>query len=197
MFIETLVDHIVSEVNKKSQRKLVGLQLELSWCDRVSNSHNAPIGKRTNFTRDPGFPSGFPGWSGRAWARYLKDGDGFASDPFSGTGLHTGTGGFGSYNGPWESLAHSVFKNRSRLWPTVSKYSQVEPQIYSWDCRVFAEDFPEIHNEFTMDRSLEILEGTPRDHQPIYKHLWEDPAQKQRDLELLTFIKESQSEVCV
>lgn len=192
-FIEQLSHIIIDSVNSKSHRtnaKLVGFAIDCAWSDRVSNSHNAPFGERTNFTRDPKLPTGYPGWTGRVWVRYdHAERNGFGSDPLRGTGLHTGTGGFGSYDGLWKQLHSMIHNSRSRFWPDVNAYSKVEPQIYSWDCRIFAQDFPELYDVYAQRKMFCLLKGLPTDQRMSY--VWEDPATKKSDLKIMQMIKDA------
>lgn len=178
-FIQELTHIIIDRVNdnlKKDNNKVVGLQLVLSWYDRVSNSHSAPVGKPTNGGRLGFLPTGYPGWSGRVWIRYDKKcfkGWG-GSDPIRGTGLHTGTGGFGTYSGPWTKLAHSIFDAELIDKISLKKYNDLKPVCHSWDCRVFAEDFPEILELYQMDKCFDLL-ANGGESQREYSYCWEDP----------------------
>lgn len=59
----------------------------------VSNSHYCPRGGVTNWGRDPGKPTGYPGWSGRIEFEISHQLPGFGSDILRGTGINTGSGG--------------------------------------------------------------------------------------------------------
>jgi hypothetical protein len=67
----------------------------MQWGNHVSNTHSAPRGGVTNWDRDPLLPAGYPGWTGRVTmqVRVPNNHDGFGSDYFAKTGVHTGTGG--------------------------------------------------------------------------------------------------------
>lgn len=80
--------------------------LSVTYDKSVSNTHSCPRGERTNwggretYTDGTPVPRGFPGWHGRIefqinpelkWAT-------FGSRVFEGLGIHTGSGGGGSYN---------------------------------------------------------------------------------------------------
>jgi hypothetical protein len=66
--------------------------LDVSWSDSVSNSHSCPRGGVSNWGRDNGKPTGYPGWGGRIEFQ-LSHALGFGSDVFRNVGIHTGTGG--------------------------------------------------------------------------------------------------------
>jgi len=159
-FIEQLTRNIVKTVNSNSTAQLIGLQLELAWGDNVRNTHYAPRGKSTNWYSKPDLPTGYPGWGGRVWARFNNmPANASGSSFFSNTGLHIGTGGFGSYNGPWQNINSTYFQlitnsGRNARKQDIVKY---EPKIYGWDCKIFAEDFLEIFETFEQDRLIDIL----------------------------------------
>lgn len=188
--LQDLADHIIHQVNSRPDGpRLVGFQWHLTWHDHVSNSHSAPRGAVTNFTRVDTRPTGYPGWAGGVWVRYSNEfgaRKGFGSDPLRSSGLHTGTGGSGAYSGPWEHISRIIHRNR-RLWPGVEQFRQVEPQIYSWDCRVWADDFPEIREAFITDCALDILADSVSTGRHAY--LWQDPQQVERDLEITEYIQ--------
>lgn len=187
-FIQELTHIIIDRVNHKLKNgcKVTGMQLTLAWYDRVSNGRSAPVGKPTNFSGRSHLPISYPGWSGRAWIRYNKNcSDGWGgSDPIRGTGLHTGTGGFGTYDGPWSPLIRSIFD--ARLIETISlkQYNDLEQICYSWDCRVFADDFPEILDLFETDRLFDtIAKGNSVQRQ--YSYCWNDPDTVAADKQLI------------
>lgn len=68
--------------------------LDIRHSNSVSNSHNCPRGGVTNWgRRDPGAPTGYPGWSGRIEYQASHSLPGFSSDMFRGTGINPGSGG--------------------------------------------------------------------------------------------------------
>ena len=177
-FIQQLTHTVIDRVNHnlKDNNKVVGLQLDLAWYDLVSNSHSAPVGKPTNFGARPGLPTSYPGWSGRTWIRYAKNPIERGSDPLIRTCLHTGTGGFGSYNGPWSLLHNQIFIARRKYnYISPTEYNELMPVCYSWDCRVFAEDFPEILELYRTESVFERLKNGNA-NQRQYSYRWEDPA---------------------
>jgi hypothetical protein len=78
---------------------------ETRWSDCMSNSHSCPQGGVMNFMSKDNQPRGYPGWRGTVIIKvrppmsnhkkkpYLLDG--FGSDYFAGTIIHTGSGGGG------------------------------------------------------------------------------------------------------
>jgi len=164
--------------------KCVGLSWSITHSDSVSNSHSAPEGYLTNFggygTKD-GVPRGYPGWTGRVWVRYENDSTTFGSDPFSQTLTHTGTGSWGSYDGPWREVAHQWYERFGKYNHKNAIYP--EPQIYSWDFKIFDADWPKIE-DYTHQAMLNMLEDKPLN--PIsHVFLWEDPKTKAADKKFL------------
>jgi hypothetical protein len=182
-YIKELTDSIVNAVNSKNNQKLVGLSLSLRWNDNVSNSHSAPRGKHTNFYAHAGLPTSYPGWSGRAWARFANGKlEGFSSCQFNNTGLHPGSGGYGGYDGPWQKISSRHYAHNYFVFK--------ELQIYSWDCKIFAEDFPDIVDLYKTEMAFKILSGDDGDSKCMY--LWEDPEQRAEDAELIKRWQDSQ-----
>jgi len=117
----------------------VGLQWDIRYSDTVSNTHDAPMSGIINFGNRDGKPTSYPGWLGRVWVRYAKYPKSFGSDPFRRTLTYTGTGGFGSYNGPWERIAKTYYQRHTLK---KQKVDYAQPAIFSWDYRIFADDWP-------------------------------------------------------
>ena len=169
--------------------RCVGLSWDLTHHDHVSNSHSGPEGFPQNFMRKEGVPTGYPGWSGRVWVRYVRqDGYSFGSDPFRRALFHTGTGGGGSYNGPWEQVSHLRYKRYGH-----QRGANMYPEIccFSWDCRMYDSDWPDITANLLGQYEKECMWATLNDKplpSPLkHRFLWEDPDTKAADL---AFIQE-------
>lgn len=67
--------------------------LDITYINKVSNSHNAPRNHPTNWHNTPDLPTGYPGWNGRIEFKLSHSIPVFSSDLFQGTGIHLGTGG--------------------------------------------------------------------------------------------------------
>lgn len=67
--------------------------LDVRWSDHISNTHSCPRGGVTNWGREEGKPTGYPGWRGRIEYQVSHDVPSFGSNLVAGTGIHTGTGG--------------------------------------------------------------------------------------------------------
>jgi hypothetical protein len=84
----------------KNPPVLKSINFDLRYSENVSNSHSCPFDGITNWVREKGLPTGYPGWVGSLRYRIESDHDNqiSGSDFFGGmTGINTGTGG-GSYN---------------------------------------------------------------------------------------------------
>lgn len=178
--LDEVAENTIAVINSnlKSSR-VVGFAWEISKSDYVSNSHHQPLSGVSNWGGNtPDAPTGYPGWSGRVWIRYSKPTAGFGSGLFKGTLTHTGTGGFGSYDGPWKLVSSAYHKS-------TAKHLHSEPQIYSWDYRFFDSDFPGLN----MGRAFDLLAGKTADH---HHYLWEDPDIEWDDKQLIAEYKQRQ-----
>lgn len=163
--------------------RCVGLSWDLRHSDLVSNSHSSPEGFSQNWRAEEHLPRGYPGWSGRIWVRYAKEeGYTFGSDPFRRTLVHTGTGGYGGYNGPWESVMANRYqryghKRGADLFPDI--------MAYSWDCRVFDADWPVITENIISEYEKECMWATLNNKHtppaPRHSFVWEDPETRAAD----------------
>lgn len=164
---DQIAQRVISKVNKSTSGALVGMKLTLRRAHRTTLSEGS-IRTRT-----------FPGWQGRVWVRFDAHSD-IGSDVsryLRSADLHTGTGGFGSYNGPWTSLYHLWHHNHDVLkdWP--------EPRVYSWDCTLFQDDFVDICNGMDTIRAFAALSGESSEWNRS-EFWWEDPALEQQDWQM-------------
>ena len=136
------------------------------------------------------------GWLGRVWVRYAGRCESFGSDPFKATLTYPGTGGWGGYNGPWEQLNnawHKVvspqcYRNGRRI--PVPKDLYPEPQAYSWDYRLFDQDWPGVTENLERQQMWDLL--SDRKPQTItHEFLWEDPEIAAQDREFMSTVKEA------
>ena len=111
--------------------------LHLAYSDSVSNSHSHPRNGVSNWggrdTLKDGTPAprGYPGWQGRISYQLNSDALGFGSDVFKNTGLNTGTGGGSGGSG-----------------------------IYSYDLKMFMDDWPGLKTAFTEQLSAHEKQQT-------------------------------------
>lgn len=159
-----LVPVMVNDILKT--RALIGFGWNLSYSPNVSNSHDCPIGGVTNWGgRDENAPTGYPGWHGRIWVLYDRvfrvGGPEHISSALKQIRIHTGTGGYGTYNqtgGPWD-------------------YDLIKPHKwapYSRDVRFFSADWPleKTMAEYEKARMLSALRGENPLHKPKIIHYW-------------------------
>ncbi len=78
--------------------KLTNVRFDhIYWLDKCSNSHSAPIGKKTNWCgQNRREPTGYPGYRGHISFDVI--GANVGSNIFTATGLNTGTGNGGGLN---------------------------------------------------------------------------------------------------
>lgn len=176
------VIHQISQVEP-----VAGFSWEIRLYNSVSNIHEAPQQGVRNFTQHPDLPTGYPGFRGRVWIRYADDRPKHlpGSQPFRGTLTYTGTGGTGSYNGPWR-------KTRS-LWRKYSEILQAEfpkPAVYSWNYRFFLDDWPTLKKRVEQQQIMSALTG--ESERAIFRYLWEDPDYVEQDRRMMEKIKETE-----
>lgn len=151
--------------------KVLGFAWDVRYSDRVSNTHSSPEGYPHNWGGKEELPKGYPGWTGRVWIRYADESRSFGSTPFDKTLTHTGTGGFGSYDGPWKGIASARFKRYGHA-QKVSKDAYPEPKVYSWDYRFYDLDWPLIARWVEKQKVWTELSGQPWDNS--HKFTWTD-----------------------
>jgi len=109
------------------------------WSEQVRNTHSCPRNGVENFSyldkHNKGKPTGYPGWTGRIYIKvrppkYTSRGteymhDGFGSGYFERTSINTGSGGGGS---------------------------RKDHKEYSYDIKLFAADFPVMHEKFRREQ---------------------------------------------
>lgn len=162
--LDELAHHVIQVIS--ASNPVVGFSWDIRYSTRVSNSHAAPIQGHQNFMASDDLPRGYPGWAGRVWIRYAYDGlsdwPGPGSDPFYRTNTHTGSGGFGDYNGPWGELVEIHYKNRDAL-DVVER-----PSVFSWDYRIYEQDWPAV----SAWREKQEAWCTLADMPPSYQNHW-------------------------
>jgi hypothetical protein len=171
--------------------KVVGFAWDIRFTEKVSNSHSRPIDGMDNWcgrNSDKGAPDGYPGFTGRVWMRWATKCNSFISDPMRATLTHTGTGGGGSYSGPWDTICSTRWARYAHRHDEPGDYPQIH--CASFDYRIYASDWPLIQAE--IDRQRMILEqktawailndtAAPYPLSIHHKFLWEDPETKAAD----------------
>jgi hypothetical protein len=146
---------------KYKNYKVVGFQWQICRMEKLHHYYKSHDG---------------PGWSGRVWIRYEDKPNQFGSSPFGPTMTYTGTGGYGSYSGPWERILGLIYSSGSKY------YSKVSNHCYSWDYRFFDLDWPFIDENKLYDEGKLIAKLSGKPHRGMHhEFLWEDENQKQLD----------------
>jgi hypothetical protein len=148
----------------------------------VSNSHSAPQSGVRNWGSDPTKPMGYPGWGGRVWIRYRKETPKFGNESFLSTLTYTGSGGFGSYDGPWAEISTAQFKN-------CLKFSYPEPQVYSWDYRFYDSDWPLLTTNLEKQALFDTIRDSKLSGFRPHRFSWTDPQTLSEDQAYLTRVK--------
>ena len=142
----------------RQEIRVVGFSWNIIYSDNVSNSHNAPLGGTTNWGgSDKDRPNGYPGFAGRVWIRYSRTPSGWGSDGMNGTLVHTGTGGGGSYSGPWTYIATQRHKKYVAEKACRSKLFVKQCACYSWDCKIFVNDWPLLADTVSKQHMIDLL----------------------------------------
>ena len=149
--------------------ELLGLALDMEWRADVGNTHECPHNGVQNWgRRNPDAPTSYPGWVGRVWLRLSRQTSGFASDCLAGTGLYTGSGGGGSYDGVYRTIMSAWYSHKTHL-NNDPKFP--EPKVYSWDARMFDADWPGLANVRMLEQAESYLSTGVR--APKIKMAWE------------------------
>lgn len=170
--------------NKENGLFVVGFAWNISYRHTISNTHSCPINGETNWGCKVHLSRGYPGFTGRVWIRFNHDQQfGWTEDLFNHSLSYPGTGGGGAYSGPWNNICH-------RRWKTYghSKHSSFpEPKVYSWDYKIFADDFPLIVDTWTKNNLLNVIKTNDAGIKIVSKLEWNDPATKELDDAFLTW----------
>ena len=182
--IDEIGPYFIEAMNKVGP-KVTGLAWDVVWSNKVSNSHSAPRGYKTNFMRDENKPTSYPGWVGRVWIRFRNSPEFMRlSDMMGINGIHPGTGGSGAYGGPWDKISHTSYLS--------GVHYNDGPHCYSWDTKIFDFDWPTVDTGKILkekyDRQLDEYEKAKvwallhnkyvspfSFNSPEHKFLWTDP----------------------
>ena len=167
----------------KIDNEIVGFHWDMRYSSCVSNSHSHPHnGVRNWGGQKEGAPRGYPGFDGRVWIRYAKPCDfGNANEPLSQKRLYTGTGGAGSYSGPWSKLEAEINKHRMDNMDSPSPKLRMNDRIhcYSWDARIFMADLDaQMAEKIEMEMFLAIMnspDGRFKTQAFSHHFKWDDP----------------------
>ena len=159
------------ESRKEPKNQLIGFACEYSYNSQVAATHSTPLGYRTRW-RDP---EKFPALTGRVWLRYAQERD---IDQFGAlTLVHTGTGGFGGYSGPWQGADYHYFvlfgheKHRDQFH---------RPVVYGYDSKIWLEDWPAIASDIEQEILASRLKGQDRIILK-YRYEWSNDWVKEHD----------------
>ena len=192
--INNIGNEIIVRTNKnleKYNNKLIGLVFEVRYSKIVGNTHSCPINGVTNWAlREEGKPTGYPGFHGRVWLRFMNNQGSFGSNVLYKTGLNTGTGGGGSYDGIWKQLITASYKlskvtNETNETELRNKYNLF---CYSYDCKIFLDDFSGMQHLFNKLITFDAIAGTNKTIQQL-RFEWEDKIHTSKDEQLVTDIK--------
>ena len=177
---------VADEHLKQYGSRMVGLAVQGSYHDQISNTHSCPHNGITNWGgKHADRPTGYPGFYGRIWMVVPHGTKDLQTHRFPGVditdvmnqmGLHTGTGGYGEYNSPFipTHFKHNSPRNGTRaFW----KYLYELVDMYSYDCRIYVDDFPSLkigsalNRQHYSDVKNEVVERSTKDFQQTIKCL--------------------------
>lgn len=173
---------VIAMLNQnKDGVSVVGFKWDVTHHDLVSNTHSSPEGRPQNFMCKTGLPSGYPGWTGRVWVRYSRQMSGFGNDSFYRTLTHTGTGGGGSYGGPFTNIANAHYLRHGH---NISSSAYPRPEIFSWDYKFYDEDWPAVTESIEREMTYNTLAGI-NTNTIQHKFEWYDPVTLTKDAEFM------------
>lgn len=183
--LDELGELLIAHINSKGkQPQVLGLHWEISYIKMISNSHSAPVAGVQNFERNAALPKGYPGFAGRIWFRLNKSGLG--SSALSESLTYTGTGGYGTYNGPYRALSrnwHSYQVARDQNKQILLKHKISEPEVYSYDYRIYLADWPLLEKTINQQIIVNTLKGNPTEI--VHRFDWVDNETQQQDREFV------------
>lgn len=175
--LDELAQAVIAVAQLNCRNTLVGFHWNIVYRDLVSNSHDSPIGQPQNWGRDPNLPRGYPGFSGRVWYRFSSSHCRPPGGDLNNTLTYTGSGGYGGYDGPWERLCHRVYQHQKKC------KTSIDVHCYSYDYRFFLSDWPLVENMVGQEQTFALL--SDKDFRCEHRFGWDDPAQVERDREIL------------
>jgi hypothetical protein len=173
----------------KEEIHAVGFAWTIVYSDNIKNSHNAPLGKETNWCRHADAPRGYPGFSVRVWIRYSRAPKRWGSDMLNSTLTYPGTGGGGSYGGIWQNISHQRYKKRE----SQSGIYVEQCHCYGWDYKIFLEDWPLLEQYIGVKHTWDILQ-TGKQSPIVHQFEWNDPDTVEDDQ---LFLQQVREEVCL
>lgn len=203
--LDEVAESVIAVVSQTDP--VVGFAWDINYNPKCSNTHYAPHNGKTNWGGHvKGAPRNYPGFYGRFWIRYAEE----TKDVFGSTGnlrkslTHTGSGGGGSYNGPWVEICTAAFQaGRSGLPQKDDLFALPIPttKCFSTDYTIFLADHPGLDIESAIaahnlqqdkDEIWHAVSGTRWTRQQFqlnHKFQWEDPATKAADEEFIENFK--------
>lgn len=173
--------------------RIAGFSWNIVYSECVSNTHYCPVSGYTNFRQsrfdESGKPLaiGYPGFKGRVWIRYNKKFSESGATIVKKSFTYPGTGGIGSYDGPWDYTANIYYSNKEKLR---LHYEFTQPQLYGYNYRFFLSDFPLIEQKISKEKFMHHLKhGDVLFRPPRLISEYTDDATKAHDDSLLSWYR--------
>jgi hypothetical protein len=165
---------------------VVGFKWDVRYNETVSNSHDCPLNGVTNWGNTyPDRPTSYPGFYGRVWIRYQRELDLWGSDPLREGLTYPGTGGAGTYGGPWEKVS-TLYWKRYGYKSVGGKLRFKKPYVLSWDYRFYLDDWPLIQKYIENQQTFHQLQSKKFELKHVFE--WYDEKTVERDKQLEEYI---------
>jgi hypothetical protein len=169
--LDELAQCVLAVIQHQTDNNVVGFAWNICHQARIGCTHGGPEGHIRNWRGSTrGVPQWYPGWSGRVWIRYGQEPTHFGHDPFAKTLTHTGTGGRGTYDGPWDAISTLRYLRYGHTSP-----AGMCPTVfcYSWDYRLYEADWPVLAHWVDQQNVATALSQKPWHKQHTFE--WTDP----------------------
>ena len=164
----------VSNHGKTEEQLITGISWDVTY-GPVSNAHNSPITGVQNWRGKLDSPRSYTGFYGRIWIRKNgKDEFMSLSERIAKSFTYTGTGGGGSYNGPWGELEQQYIKHKGFF-----EYKK-ELRLFSWEYRFYTDDFPFLY-QCEEDILVAMMQSGNKEHKFKSNVFWESEDVKEKD----------------
>lgn len=158
-----------------TDNRLLGLSFKMSY------TQSAYIGKsvlQREFDQRRSGERDTVGYSGKIWLRFLHElADGF--NALNGCMLHIGTGGYSTWEGPWQELGISLQKHEQGVpWNL-----RQELACYTFSSQIYLSDFPDLDQLAIMNKLGD--QGMPKN----ITFFWQEDGLEERDHEYITSLQ--------
>jgi hypothetical protein len=148
--LDDLAKIVISEISLENP--LLGFRWDIGYSPTVSNSHSCPHNGEINWGAKADRPTYYPGFIGRVWLEFKNNH--YFGRPFKSTFTYIGTGGYGAYGA-------------TCFWGP-----QVGASRYSWDYKLWLDDWISIMDELKSEMVYHNLINYPKPFQKNHVFNW-------------------------